>query len=260
MDIIFDSLSWLPRILGSLLLVGLAVGIYRWQRVGLESDMLIAVGRAFVQLIAIGYALDLIFGSDNLLWTLLIITVMVTVAGLTAGQRGKAIPNSRFIATGAIALGALLTLSLLTVLQIFTLEPEQIIPIAGMVIGNAMTSTGVTMARLRDDLKQNRLRIEAALALGATSQEAARGQIRAALMTGMTPIVDSTKTVGLISLPGTMTGLILGGAAPLEAVQIQIVVMYMLIGAAAFSSLTASFLAYRQFFTTAHQLVLPREI
>lgn len=254
-----ESLPLLPRILGSLALVFLAAGISRWQRVELEQDMLIAVARAFVQLIAIGYALDFIFGSENLLWTLLIISIMIIVAGLTAGQRGKAIPHSHLIATAAIGLAALLTLSLLLILQVFDLRVQVIIPIAGMIIGSAMTCTGVTMARLRDDLKQNRLRIEAALALGATSQQAARPQMRAALMTGMTPIVDSTKTVGLISLPGAMTGLILGGASPLEAVQIQIVVMYMLIGAAAFSSLTATFLTYRQFFTSAHQLILSKD-
>ena len=75
----------------------------------------------------------------------------------------------------------------------------------------------------------------------------------------MTPIVDNTKTVGLISLPGAMTGMILAGASPLEAVQLQIIVMYMLIGAAAFGGLTATFLTYRQFFTKAHQLVLTGE-
>jgi putative ABC transport system permease protein len=80
--------------------------------------------------------------------------------------------------------------------------------------------------------------------------------LRRALTTGMTPIVDNTKTVGLIFLPGAMTGMILAGAPPLEAVQLQIIVMYMLVGAAAFSGLTATFLAYRQFFTRAYQLVL----
>jgi len=91
--------------------------------------------------------------------------------------------------------------------------------------------------------------------LGATKRQAANQQMRRALTTGMTPIVDNTKTVGLISLPGAMTGMILAGAAPLEAVQLQIIVMYMLMGAAAFSGLTATFLTYRQFFTPAHQLI-----
>jgi putative ABC transport system permease protein len=117
-----------------------------------------------------------------------------------------------------------------------------------------MVVTGLVMTRLRDDLKLQRAQIEAALALGATSQQATRRQIRRALATGMTPIIDNAKTVGLISLPGAMTGMILAGASPLEAVQLQIIVMYMLIGAAAFSGLISAFLTYPRFFTRVHQL------
>jgi putative ABC transport system permease protein len=240
-------------------LVGLAIGISRWQMVKLEKDMLVAVGRAFVQLIAIGYALDLIFSATGPLWILLVIGVMVGIAGYTAGRRGKGVPQSQKLATTGVSVGAALTLGLLVVLRVFPFEPRFIIPIAGMVVGNSMTVTGLVMARLRDDVRIQRAQIEAALALGATHRQAARNQLQRALATGMTPIVDNTKTVGLISLPGAMTGMILAGASPLEAVQLQIIVMYMLIGAAAFSGLTAAFLTYQQFFTKAHQLVLSEE-
>ena len=98
--------------------------------------------------------------------------------------------------------------------------------------------------------------IEVALALGATGRQAAHPYLSTALHNGMTPIVDSAKTVGLIQLPGAMTGMILAGASPLEAVQLQITVMYMLIGAAAFTGLTIVWLTYRQFFTANHQLKL----
>jgi putative ABC transport system permease protein len=250
-----ESLEWLPRILGALLLVGLAIGISRWQHVGLEKDMLIAVVRAFVQLIAIGYALTFIFNQQSAFWILLVIAVMIGIAGYTAGQRGKKVPHSKIVATVSISVGALLTLGLLVVVNVFPFEPRFIIPIAGMVVGSSMTVTGLVMNRLRDDLKLQKAQVEAALALGATKRQAANKQMRRALSTGMTPIVDSTKTVGLISLPGAMTGMILAGASPLEAVQLQIIVMYMLVGAAAFSGLTATFLTYRQFFTPAHQLM-----
>lgn len=249
-----ESLTWLPRILASLTLVFIAVGISYWQKVDLERDMLVAVVRAFVQLIAIGYALEIIFSQDNPFWMILVLGVMVLVAGYTAGQRGKHIPKSRAIATGAITISAASTLALLIGLQVFPFKPQAIIPIGGMIVGNSMVATGLSMSRLRDEIKQRRPQIETALALGATKEQAAKMQLRTALATGMTPIIDNTKTVGLISLPGAMTGLILAGTPPLEAVQVQIVVMYMLIGAAAFSSLTATFLTYRQFFTTAHQL------
>lgn len=251
-----ESLAWLPRIAGALVLVAVAMGISRWQKVGLEKDMFVAVVRAFIQLVAIGYALDLIFAARGPFWILLVVGIMVTIAGQTAGRRGRGVPRSRLVATAAVSVGAALTLGLLVTLQVFPFEPRFIIPIAGMVVGNTMTVTGLVMARLRDDLRLQRPQIEAALALGATQRQAARRQLRRALATGMTPIVDNTKTVGLISLPGAMTGMILAGASPLEAVQLQIIVMYMLIGAAAFSGLTATFLTFRQFFTAAHQLVL----
>lgn len=253
----FIGLDWLPRIAGALLLVVGAMAISRWQNVRLEKDMLLAVGRAFVQLILIGYALDLIFNTNSPLWILLVVLIMISVAGYTAGKRGQNVPRSKIVATISVSVGALLTLGLLIILRVFPFEPRYIIPIAGMIVGNSMTVTGLVMLRLRDDVRLQKPQIEAALALGATREQAVRQQLRRALATGMTPIIDNTKTVGLISLPGAMTGMILAGASPLEAVQLQIIVMYMLIGAAGFAGLTAAFLTYRQFFTAAHQLVLP---
>jgi putative ABC transport system permease protein len=249
------TLEWLPRILGALVLVIAAGGISWWQKVDLERDMLVAVLRSFVQLIAIGYALEFIFSQRSPVWIILVIAIMISIAGYTAGQRGRRVPRSKLVATGAITVGASLTMGSLVVLGVFPFEPRFIIPIAGMVVGNSMTVTGLVMARLRDDLRLQRPQIETALALGATARQAACSQLRRALATGMTPIVDNSKTVGLISLPGAMTGMILAGASPLEAVQLQIIVMYMLIGAAAFSGLTAAFLTHPRFFTRSHQLV-----
>jgi putative ABC transport system permease protein len=248
------ELTWLPRITGALMLVGLAAGISHWQRVNLEKDMLVAIARAFIQLIAIGYALDLIFAAQNPAWIVLLVGIMIANAGYTAGTRAKQIPHSKKVAWASVSVGAVLTLGLLLGLRVFPFEAKFIIPIAGMVVGNSMVVTGLVMSRLRDDLKLQRAQLEASLALGATDRQAAAGPLRRALRTGMTPIVDSTKTVGLISLPGAMTGMILAGASPLKAVQLQIIVMYMLVGAAAFSGLTAVFLTYPRFFTKAHQL------
>ena len=123
------------------------------------------------------------------------------------------------VATASVSAGALLTLGLLVLLNVFPFEPRFVIPIAGMVVGNSMVVTGLVMTRLRDDLRLQKARVEAALALGATRRQAANRQLRRALSTGMTPMIDNTKTVGLISLPGAMTGMILAGASPLEAVQ-----------------------------------------
>lgn len=98
------------------------------------------------------------------------------------------------------------------------------------------------------------MQVETALALGATPREATQEQVKRAVILALSPVVDNTKTVGLISLPGAMTGLIMGGASPLEAIQLQIVVMNMLIGAATLSSIMVTYLCWPAFFTKAYQL------
>lgn len=250
-------LDQIARILAALALVLIAALVSRQQKLDLEKDILIAAVRAFVQLIAIGYALTLIFSIDSPLAILSLLAVMTTIAGYTAGKRGRGVPHSGRVALLSIAFGGSLTLGLLVALGVFEFKAQQIIPIAGMVIGNSMNVCSLVMARVRDEINGRSPQIEAALALGATGRQAAQPYLRTSLRAGMTPIVDSTKTVGLIQLPGAMTGMILAGAAPLEAVQLQIIVMYMLIGAAAFTGIAATWLTYRQFFTANQQLVLP---
>ncbi len=247
----------LTRVLASLTLVLLAALISRWQSLDLEKQMLVAVVRAFIQLTLIGYALTYIFDVDNPLVVILIISVMTLIAGYTSGKRAVGVPHAWPVALLSISFGAALTLGLLVGLNVFSFTAQQIIPIAGMVIGNSMNVCSLVMRRIKDEVTGRRLEIETALALGATQRQAADPYLKTSLHSGMMPIVDSTKTVGLIQLPGAMTGMILAGAPPLEAVQLQMIVMYMLIGAAAFTGLAAAFLSYRQFFSRAHQLLLP---
>lgn len=250
-------MSELTRVLAALTLVFLAALISRWQSLDLEKQMLVAVLRAFIQLTLIGYALTYIFDMNNPLAIVGIMSVMIAIAGYTSGKRAEGVPQARLVAWVSIAFGASLTLGLLVVLGVFEFTAQQIIPISGMVIGNSMNVCSLVMRRIKEEINGRSLQIETALALGATRRQAADPYLKLALQSGMIPIIDSTKTVGLIQLPGAMTGMILAGASPLEAVQLQIIVMFMLIGAAAFTGLAAAFLTYQQFFTKAHQLLLP---
>lgn len=251
---VLDTLGDLERVGLALLLVLLSLVISRWQKAGLEGDLLVASARAFVQLIAVGYLLDVVFGQDSALWTTLLLGVMVAVAAQASGQRGKHTPGATWIALAAIMFGSVSTLAVLVIAGVFDYTPQNIIPIGGMVIGNAMAVASQVMNRMADDLSDNRDQIEAMLALGATSREASQIQFRRALRNAMIPHIDTTKTVGLIKLPGAMTGMILAGASPLEAVQLQIIVMYMILGATTFTGLAAAWLTYRAFFTDRHQL------
>jgi putative ABC transport system permease protein len=253
-DIMAD-LQGIERVILSIVFILIAAAVSRWQESDLEKDLLIATFRSFVQLIAIGYVLELVFTSNNPIFTLVILLVMTAIAGHTTANRAKKTPNARPIALLSIGVGAGLTLGLLVILGVFPFVPQFIIPIGGMIIGNAMTTATLVITRLTSEFNDQRNMIESKLALGATSRQASLTQFQRTIKSAMTPIIDTTKTVGLIKLPGAMTGMILAGAKPLEAVQLQIIVMYMLVGAATFTGLIAAYLTYRQFFTPMHQLV-----
>ena len=188
----------LTRILAALVLVFLAALISRWQSLDLEKQMLVAVVRSFIQLTLIGYALTYIFEVDNPLVVLLIISIMVMIAGYTSGKRAIGVPNAHRVALASIALGASLTLGLLVGLGVFEFTAQQIIPISGMVIGNSMNVCSLVMKRIKEEINGRSLEIEAALALGATRRQASDRYLKTALQSGMIPIIDSAKTVGLI--------------------------------------------------------------
>ncbi|XP_019154973.1 PREDICTED: protein ALUMINUM SENSITIVE 3 [Ipomoea nil] len=249
-----EFLKGMLKPVAALAVVAMAVALSYFQRLGLEREMAFSIFRAFLQLSIIGFVLQFIFSQDNVLWILLAYLFMVSVAGYTAGQRAKHVPRGKYVAGVSILAGTAMTMFLLVILNVFPFTPRYIIPVAGMMVGNAMTVTGVTMKKLRDDIKIQMALVETALALGATPRQATVQQVKRALVLALSPVLDNAKTVGLISLPGAMTGLIMGGASPLEAIQLQIVVMNMLIGASTVSSILSTYLSWPSFFTKAYQL------
>lgn len=255
-----DSSFWIKFLTGMMkpaaatVVVLMAVVLSFSQQLKLEGEMVYSVARAFLQLSVIGFVLEFIFTQKNAGWIVLAYLFMVSVAGYTAGQRAKHVPRGKYIAGASILAGTSITMLLLVILNVFPFTPRYIIPVAGMMVGNAMTVTGVTMKRLREDLKFQRNLVETSLALGATPRQATLQQVKRSLVIALSPVLDNAKTVGLISLPGAMTGLIMGGASPLEAIQLQIVVMNMLIGASTVSSILSTYLCWPAFFTKAYQL------
>ncbi|MDQ1393366.1 MAG: UDP-glucose/iron transport system permease protein [Acidimicrobiaceae bacterium] len=238
----------------SLVLVAVAVGVSRWQRVGLERDMTVATLRSFVQLVAVGYILDFIFKGHGAL-TIAAIAVMVATASLTSAGRAKRVPGSKLIAAAAISVATAGTLGVLAALQIVPVAARAIIPLGSMIITAAMNTTSLVMTRLHDDLAASRREVEARLSLAQSSRQAALPWMRSSIRSGMIPTVDQTKVVGLVALPGAMTGMILAGASPILAIRLQLVVMYMLLGGNAFAALIAAQLTVRRLFTPSHQLI-----
>ena len=252
---IFAGMQGIERVLMSIAFVLIAAAVSRWQKSDLEGDLFIATFRSFIQLIAIGYVLELVFEMHSPFFTVAILLVMTIIAGRTTAKRAKNTPHSQAISLLSIGVGTALTLALLVALGVFDFVPKDIIPIGGMILGTSMTTATLVITRLSSDFHDHRGQIESKLALGATSRQASLTQFQRAIKSALTPIIDTTKTVGVIKLPGAMTGMILAGASPLEAVQLQIIVMYMLVGAATFTGLIAAWLTNRQYFTPAHQLV-----
>ncbi len=238
----------------ALSLVAGAVVISRYQRLDLERDIAIAVVRSFVQLAAVGYAINFIFGLENLLYVILLLAGMVAFASWTSASRGEGVSRAFPISVIAIGVAATSTLGVLLAVQIIPPTAQYLIPLGGMVVGNSMNAASLTLARIRDDVKARRLEIEASLALGATSRQAISPVLKPALQNAMTPLIDATKTTGIIFLPGAMAGMIIGGADPLEAVRLQIVVLYMLLGSVSVAAILVGLLSYRSFFTSRHQL------
>jgi putative ABC transport system permease protein len=244
----------LAEVAATLVLVAVAVAVSLWQRTGLEGEIGIAVLRSFVQLTAIGYVINVIFEEDRLVFVVALIVVMVVFGSLTARSRARQVPGVFVPLLVALSVAGATTLALVVALGVFEPEARYLVPVGGMVVGNAMTAAAVSLNRLGDEVRRSAREIEATLALGATSTQAMLPIIRRSLRSGMIPLIDATKTTGLIFFPGTMVGMLLAGAEPIDAVRLQLILLYSLLGSVSLAALLSTGLAYRNFFTAAHQL------
>jgi putative ABC transport system permease protein len=245
------------QVAGTLVLVAVAIAASYWRHADLEQDIAVAVVRSFVQLTAVGYVIKLIFDSDSLWLVVALLAFMVVFGAWTARGRAKGVPNAFVPLLLALGTAAAVTLTLVIVLNVFEPKPRFMVPVGGMVIGNAMTSASVALNRLADEIRDRAHLIEATLALGATARQATTQMVARSLRSGLIPLIDQTKTTGVVFFPGTMVGALLGGATPLNAVRLQLILLWTLMGAAALSSLIATGLAQKRFFTPAQQLVEP---
>ncbi len=242
------------EVAAALALAALAVAVSSIRRARLEGEIGVAAARAFVQLSAVGYVIEVVFEQDHPAFVVALLAAMTVVGALTARRRAAAVPGAFWPLLVALGLTAAATLGLVVTLGVFAAEPRYLVPVGGMVIGNAMTATAVALNRLGDDVRAEAPRIEATLALGASAREALRPVVRRSLRSGLIPLIDSTKTTGLVLFPGTMVGMLLAGAAPVDAVRLQLVLLYVLLGGVALATLVAVTLAQRGFITPAHQL------
>ena len=241
---------------GALVLV--AIGLSWWQRLGLARGFAIGAIRATIQLVLVGYVLSYLFATRRWYLVMLALLVMLLAATKTATDRQRGSRRTLFpIAGSAILLGAGLTLIYVDQIVLGVhpwYDPQYLIPLFGMIVGNAMNGAALAAERLASEMESRRGEVEAYLALGASPASASAEPVRRALVAALIPAVNGLMIVGLVSLPGMMTGQILAGSPPQTAVRYQIVVAFMLAGAVAMTA-TAVVLWYRKtFFTPSEQL------
>lgn len=240
----------------SLVLVAVAVLLSIRQGLGVERTIVWAAARALVQLLIVGSALTLVLDEDAPVgWALLWVAAMVLVAAITIWRRAPEVPDLFPVGLVAVGAAALVSQLVLFGLRIFPFEPVTIVPLAGMVVGNSLAATVTASRRVVEELAGHRLEVEARLALGQPYRIAARPYVRTAIRTALTGQIESTKTVGLIALPGAMTGLILAGVDPVDAVLVQVVVMYLILGAAATATSLVGLGVTRRLFTSDHRMI-----
>jgi len=240
-------------------MMALSIGLSAWERLGLEWTLAIATARTLLQLLVVGYILAFVFALNNPWAVLAILLVMLTIAAIVARNRiGKKIPRVLPLVWGSIFISTVLTLGYTTLLVIQPprwYEPQYLIPLAAIVLGNSMNGAAISGERLVSVINASRLEIETHLSLGATPQQAVNQYRKDAIKAGLIPTINSMMIVGIVTLPGIITGQLLSGVDPLAAASYQILIMFML----AFTNLVTTILVtqglYRQFFNAAAQLV-----
>ena len=236
-----------------LVFVALAI-VYR-EKLDLGKDIVVGVIRAVLQLFLVGYVLGYVFKLDNNIVTFTMVLVIIFNASYNAGKRSQGLPHAFKISFIAILTATSLTLLILMLSGSLVFKPSQIVPITGMIASNSMIAIGICYRNLNGKFVDQRQQILEKLALGADLKQASISIVRDSIKAGMSPTIDSAKTVGLVSLPGMMSGLMFAGVDPTHAIKYQIMVTFMLLSTTSISSVIASYMAYKNFYNERKQLV-----
>jgi putative ABC transport system permease protein len=250
----------------SLLQVGLASllilvngGISALLGLGLSRRLLLAAVCAVVQLLLIGLVLEWVFRLNRWYLVLGLMLLMTVVAGVSAIRRthvrypGIWVSSVVSVWASCWLIGAIAVFALVPARPWYS--PQFAIPLLGMILGNTLNGVSLGLDRLGGELGSHRLQVESLLALGATRWEAARQPIQQAVRTGMVPIINAMMVVGIVSLPGMMTGQMLAGVSPIQAVRYQIVILFLIASGTALGTVSVVLLSYRRLFNEQHQFL-----
>lgn len=220
------------------------------------KDLIVATLRVVVQLIILGFLLHYIFKiNDKWLLVLCVFVIIVNASWNTISRSSPVMHHVFLISFVAIFVGTALPLVGTIATGAIQFTANEVIPIGGMLANNGLIAINLAYQNLDRAFVQDGTNIESKLSLAATTKLASKGAIRESIRLAIVPTIDSVKTYGLVSIPGMMTGLIIGGVPPLQAIKFQLLVVFIHTTATIMSALIATYLSYGQFFNARHQLV-----
>ncbi|MCM3757895.1 iron export ABC transporter permease subunit FetB [Sporosarcina aquimarina] len=247
-------MSWMTLSL-TLIFVFIPLLLSKTLNLGLERDTIVAALRSTVQLIAVGFVLKFVFDSEHAVFIMLMVLLMIVAAVQNARHKGKAIKGITWKLFVTFVVIEVLTQTVLLGLHIVPATAQYIISLSGMVIGNSMVLAILFINRFTAEVETHRDESELILSLGGTPKQSINRQLMKSIQASMIPTIESQKTIGLVQLPGMMSGQIIAGADPVQAVQFQLLVVFLLLSTAAMTSVLLGFLSYRSLFTERMQLM-----
>jgi len=244
-----------PVLALTLIFVVIPLILSKTLKLGLEKDTIIATVRSIVQLLIVGYILKFVFDSESLLYIFLMVVLMIVAATQNARKKGKQIKGITWKIVVTLVLVEVLTQGILLGFKIVPPTAQYIISISGMVIGNSMVLSILFLNRFTAEIEAHQDKAELILSLGGTPKQAIHHQLINSIKASMIPTIESQKTMGLVQLPGMMSGQIIAGADPVQAVQFQLLVLFLLLTTAAVSSVFLGFLSYPSLFNNRMQFL-----
>jgi putative ABC transport system permease protein len=227
----------------------------RKRNIHLESDTAIALVRGIVQIVIVGSVLVLLLKAPR--WSsIFLLAGMLMAAGSISAKRAKNIPEARKVSTLAIAAGAGSVTAIMTWAGVIDTAITSLIPVGSMIIANAMNTNGLALNRFRSEVLAHAGEIETALALGAAPQDTVGRYAESSIHASLIPAIDNLRSLGIVWIPGLMTGMLLSGADPLYAAIYQFVVIAMILASSGLTSLLSTLLIRTHVFSLAEQLVL----
>ncbi len=227
----------------------------RKRNIHLESDTSIALVRGLVQIVIVGSVLTILLKAPR--WSsIFLLAGMLLTAGSISARRAKNIPGARKVSTLAIAAGAGSVTAIMTWAGVIDTAITSLIPVGSMIIANAMNTNGLALNRFRSEVVAHVGEIETALALGAAPPDTVAGYAESSIHSSLIPAIDNLRSLGIVWIPGLMTGMLLSGTDPLYAAIYQFVVIAMILASSGLTSLLSTLMIRSHAFSPAEQLIL----